>query len=170
MRKLHGYRAAVDQELENLAIRHNVALENAIPEEPFVFLGGTTNDTDWRYRIIKRLTVKYFNPTVDNWTEADIQEEERAKVAAKAVLYVITPKQLGVYSLVEMAVSACLNREKKVVIVFLREDDGDAFDEGQLKSIAAVKDLLTKHTNAEFFITLEDAAATINEYVSAFKE
>lgn len=151
-------------------LRPHVALEAEIPTKPFVFLGGTTNDSDWREGLIKQLTVAFYNPVVENWSEACIIEEEQAKVNAKALLYVITPKHLGTYSLVELAVSACLNRDKKVIIVFLKKDDGESFNEDQLKSNDAVKGLLEKHTNAEFFTKLEDAAASINSYLSGFNK
>ena len=145
-----------------------IALENEIPEEPFVFLGGTCNNSEWRSELISLLTVAYFDPIVEDWTEGDAQNEENAKHKSKAILYVITPKQSGTYALVEMAVTACKNVDKKVVIVFLKKDEGDQFDEDQTKSNNAVKDLLTKNTNAEFFTTLKDAAAVLNEYVSTF--
>lgn len=148
-------------------IRH-ISLENEIPVGAFVFLGGTTNETNWRDDVISKLNVKYFNPIVEDWTNACIKEEEIAKINAKSLLYVITPKQTGTYSLVELAVSACLNRDKQVVIVFLKKDEGESFDEAQLKSNEAVKKLLESHTNAVFYTKLEDAAEAINSYLAAF--
>lgn len=141
-------------------------MEAGAEDAPFTFLGGTTNDTDWRGRLIKLLTTPFFNPVVEDWTDACIKEEESAKEKAAALLYVITPKQYGHYSLVELAVSACMARTKKVVIVFLATDDGEVFDEAQKKSNAAIRSLLEKTTNAEFANTLEEAAGILNTYIS----
>jgi len=148
-----------------------IALENEVPVNPFVFLGGTCNDSEWRDELIKDLNVEYFDPRVFDveWNEECAKQEELAKVNAKALIYVITPKQSGTYSLVELAVSACLNKDKKVIIIFLNKDDGDKFDEAQMSSNKAVQDLLQKCTNAEFLTTLSDAAAVINQYVSTFE-
>lgn len=40
-----------------------------------VFLGGTTNNSDWRDTLIKKLKIEYFNPVVKDWNE-DAQKEE----------------------------------------------------------------------------------------------
>lgn len=40
-----------------------------------VFLGGTTNNTNWRDDLIKKLKIEYFNPVVDDWNE-EAQERE----------------------------------------------------------------------------------------------
>ena len=35
-----------------------------------VFLGGTTNDSNWRDLLIKKIKIDYFNPVVKDWNES----------------------------------------------------------------------------------------------------
>ena len=42
-----------------------------------IFLGGTCNGTTWRDELIKGLTVDYFNPVVEDWTEEALDKTVR---------------------------------------------------------------------------------------------
>lgn len=123
---------------------------NPIPEEAFVFLGGTCNGSSWREKVMAELKVPYFNPIVENWTEADRDNEERAKKAASYLLYVLTPKQQGIYSLVEAAVDLLHTKDKFVVLAFLPDDDGEAYSDSDWKSILAAVRLLSDSTENPF--------------------
>jgi len=144
-----------------------IALENEIPQEAFVFLGGTCNNSKWRDKLIEMLHIPYFDPRVNEgeWNNNCAKQEEAAKVKATIIVYAITPKQHGYFSLVEMAVSACLVKNKRIYIAFLNEDEEYEFTDRQLSSNQAIKELLTNVSNAEFFNTLEDRAASINTNV-----
>ena len=40
-----------------------------------VFLCRTCNESTWRDDLIKKLTIDYFNPVVDDWTPECMEEE-----------------------------------------------------------------------------------------------
>lgn len=67
-----------------------------------VFLGGTCNESEWRNYLIKLLTIDYFNPVVDDWTEECMAEERKQREICDYCLYTITPKMTGVYSIAEV--------------------------------------------------------------------
>ena len=141
-----------------------LANKEDFPDTPFVFLGGTCNGSTWRDSLIKLLKVKYFNPVVENWNENAIRVEEIAKNNASALLYVITPKQTGFYGLVEAVMSTftCFPHQF-TMLAFITEEDGLIFDEGQLKSISAVKKLLSENTDIIIMDNLKDIAKYLND-------
>ena len=124
--------------------RKAIALENEIPAGAFVFLGGTTNETTWREELIDMLTIDYFNPVVEDWTKECIVNEENAKLRARALLYVINPKQMGNYSIAEMTYSACMEKDKHILYMFQLTDEGEEYNESQIKSNYAIIELLSK--------------------------
>jgi hypothetical protein len=67
-----------------------------------VFLGGTCNETTWRDELIALLECDYFNPVVDDWTPACIDNEYKEKQNADYQLYVITPAATGCFSIAEL--------------------------------------------------------------------
>lgn len=148
-------------------IMRHIAREEFHPER-FVFLGGTTNKTSWRDKLIPMLTVGYFNPIVPDWTPEDTQREHQAKATAPVSLYVVTPKQHGLYVGVEIgaaSVSMLSQPNRKLVIVFLNDDDGVTFSEHQLASNVAIIDLLRSNPYIEFFSTLEETADFLNKHL-----
>ena len=64
-----------------------------------VFLGGTTNNSNWRDNLIKLLDIDYFNPVVENWDDKAKENELWQRATCTFVLYVITPKMKGVYNI-----------------------------------------------------------------------
>ena len=128
------------------------------------FLGGTCNESTWRDSLIKLLKVKYFNPVVENWNENAIRVEKIAKNNASAPLYVMTPKQTGFYGLVEAAVSTfTCSLHQFTMLAFITEEDGLIFDKVQLKSISAVKKLLSENTDIIIMDNLKDIAKYLND-------
>ena len=98
-----------------------------------VFLGGTCNGSTWRDDMIKMLTSDYFNPVVENWTEVCMDQEIWEREHCDVVLYTITPKMTGVYSIAEV-VDDSNKRPGKTVLILLQKDT----DKGQWRSLKAV--------------------------------
>ena len=115
-----------------------------------IFLGGT-NESTWRDTFIKRLgevnpRIKYFNPVVENWTQECIELENFVKDNTNYHVYVITPKQLGFYSIAEMVESTHMKNVK--TFFFIKEEDVDEngttieWNPRVRNSLAAVSNLL----------------------------
>ena len=98
-----------------------------------VFLGGTCNESIWRQNLIKMLKIDYFNPVVDDWNEEAYQRELFERNNCDFVLYVITPKMMGVYPIAE-AVDDSNKRPEKTIYCVLRKDDGKMFNDKQMLS------------------------------------
>jgi len=114
-----------------------------------VFLGGTCNNSTWRKDLIPNLKIDYFNPVVKDWTpEAQKNEEMEKHLKCDLQLYVITPRMTGTFSIAEVVESA-MNNGKRTVFCLLEKDKKGSgfvtFDEGQLKSLKAVKELVEKY-------------------------
>ena len=125
-----------------------------------VFLGGTCNDSKWRNELIPMLTIDYFNPVVEDWTEACYNEELRQRAECDYVLYVITPKMAGFYSIAEV-VDDSNKRPEKTIFAFFMGDNMEYFDKKQLKSLHAVKDLI-EINGAISFLSLDEIASYLN--------
>lgn len=126
-----------------------------------VFLGGTCNNSTWRDDLIKKLTIDYFNPIVDDWNEEAQKEEITQREQCDFVLYVITPKMTGVYSIAEV-VDDSNKRPDKTLFCFLEKDDSESFDEGQIKSLNSVGTMIEKN-GAKWFKTIEDIISYLNK-------
>lgn len=125
-----------------------------------VFLGGTCNESNWRNRIITMLDVDYFNPVVEDWTPDCMKEELKQREECNIVLYVVTPKMTGVYSIAEV-VDDSNKRPKRTIFVRLRDDDHERFTEGQWKSLGAVAQMVERN-GGRVFTDLKSAAIAIN--------
>lgn len=126
-----------------------------------VFLGGTCNESEWRSRIIKLLTINYFNPVVDDWTIEAAEEEIRQREICDYCLYVITPMMKGVYSIAE-AVDDSNKRPEKTILCVLEEDGEYEFNKSALRSLNAVKRMV-KNNGAQVFNSLEEVAKYLNK-------
>ena len=127
-----------------------------------VFLGGTHNESTWRDRIIPMLKIDNFNPVVKDWTSDCRAEEIRQRQECDFVLYTITPKMTGVYSIAEV-VDDSNKRPEKTVLVLLR-NDADAFlsfNHSQWKSLEAVAKMVFTN-GARVFMDLHAAADYLN--------
>jgi len=95
-----------------------------------IFLGGTCSDTkqeDYRSSLIshlENLNLDYFDPHVDEWDDNARQLEEDAKRDCRFDLFLLDQhKMKGVYSILEMTISAI--KRGKDCIIYLVLDDGD---------------------------------------------
>ena len=118
-----------------------------------VFLGGTTNNSNWRDTFIDILSsmgsnLVCFNPVVTNWNDQAIRVENMIKDQAKHHVYVITPKMKGIYSIAE-AVESVFDRSHKTYLYILLKDGEDLFstDENDpiMKSFAATGEIIRSH-------------------------
>ena len=135
-----------------------------------VFLGGTCNGSTWREKLIPLLEIDYFNPVVEDWTPACMEEEKRQRELCDFCLYVITPKMTGVYAIAE-AVEDSIKRPEKTIFCLLAEDDDEcdgaceseySFSKSQLKSLNQVG-VMVERNGGKFFVSLEMAAAYLNK-------
>lgn len=128
-----------------------------------VFLGGTCNGSQWREILIPKLIdakIDYFNPVVEDWTPECQEEEIRQRETCDYVLYTITPKMLGTYSIAEV-VDDSNKRPFKTLFLVLDEDDGETWKEHEIKSLNAVKKLVSSNKGAIF----NDFGSVVN-YIS----
>jgi hypothetical protein len=126
-----------------------------------VFLGGTCNSSTWRNDLIKKLEINYFNPVVENWTPECQEEEIKQRNCCDFVLYCITPKMIGFYSIAEV-VDDSNKRPNKTLYVQLNSDGNSLFSFSQIKSLDAVKKMISSN-GALCFETLEDVAKFLNK-------
>lgn len=141
------------------AIKHaqqgafSVAVRHGRRPEPRVFLGGTCNDSKWREQLMPMLDdigFAYFNPVVPDWTPECQAEELRQREECSIVLYVLTPKMSGVYSIAEV-VDDSNKRPLKTVLCILSNDAPDSWTEGQARSMEAVAKLVKSNRAAVFY-------------------
>jgi len=125
-----------------------------------VFLGGTCNESKWRDILIPQLEIGYFNPVVKEWTPECMDEEIRQRETCNIVLYTITPKMTGTYSIAEV-IDDSNKRPSKTFFILLREDGGQRFDDGQWRSLGAVAQMVKRNGGAVFY-NLKSAALAIN--------
>jgi hypothetical protein len=123
-----------------------------------VFLGGTCNGSRWRDELIPLLTIDYFNPVVEDWTPECQEEEIRQRETCDYVLYVITTKMLGVYSIAEV-VDDSNKRPEKTLFCFVGEEIG--FAKHELKSLVATAKLVESN-GAKVFDSLQVVADYLN--------
>ena len=116
-----------------------------------VFLGGTCNESTWREELIPLLNIDYFNPVVEDWTE-----EIRQRKECDYVLYTITPKMTGVYSIAEVIDDSNKRPEKTILCILLR-DDNKSFPEAQLKSLYYVIEMVRNNGGKMFGSLIEVA-------------
>ena len=127
-----------------------------------VFLGGTCNESTWRDKLIPILKIDYFNPVVDDWTEECYLEELRQREICDYCLYVITPKMTGVYSIAEV-VDDSNKRPDKTIFCYLTDDGYLTFDNGQIKSLNKVAEMVER-SGGKWFQSLESLAEYLNMY------
>lgn len=107
------------------------------------------------------LNIDYFNPVVDDWTEDCIKKELEERENCDFCLYTITPKMTGVYSIAEV-VDDSNKRPNRTILVILKDDEKNKFDEGQWKSLGAVARMIKKN-GSQVFDTLKSAANYLNQ-------
>lgn len=125
-----------------------------------VFLGGTVNNSKWRDELIKKLKIDYFNPVVKDWNEKAQEEEIKQRKDCDYVLYVITPKMEGVYSIAE-TIEDAVKRPDKTIFTYLSEDEGQEFTKHQIKSLDMVGKMVVNN-KAKWFKTLDEVSYFLN--------
>ena len=114
-----------------------------------VFLGGTWNDSIWRDVLIKYLKIDYFNPIVKDWTPECQAEEIKQRQDCEFVVYVITPKMTGVYSIAEV-VDDSNKRPNSTILVLLKQEFDSVFSESQFKSLISVGKMVNNNGSTVF--------------------
>lgn len=125
-----------------------------------VFLGGTCNGSLWRQDVIDKLKIDYFNPVGETWTREMMQEEIRQREICDYCLYVLTPKMEGFYSIAEV-VDDSNKRPDKTIFCFVKEDDGNVFNDFQLKSLKQIGEMIEKN-GARSFTTVHQVVDYLN--------
>jgi len=157
---MNEYKLALENIINKNGINQLNSNDILMPKSPKVFLGGTCNNSKWRDVLISKLQIEYFNPVVDDWDDAAYQNELKERKSCKYVLYVITPKMTGVYSIAEV-VDDSHKQPKKTLFCVLNKDGDDIFTEGQIKSLNKVKTMV-KENGAHIFNTLSEVAIYLN--------
>jgi Nucleoside 2-deoxyribosyltransferase like len=131
------------------------------PMNKKVFLGGTCGDSKWREIIKPLLKIDYFDPVCSGeWTQEAYLRELQERENSDFVMYVITPKMTGVYSIAEV-VDDSNKRPEKTLFCFLETDDDMAFNKVQMKSLGAVAKMVKKN-GGRVFDTLTEMADFLN--------
>lgn len=131
------------------------------------FLGGTCNETDWRDRLIKLLKIEYFNPVITDreWTEEDRQNEIKERSHSDFVIYVLTPRMSGLYSIAEVVDDS--NKKPEKTILYVQQEDTSyegkriVYTKAVKLSLQAISDLV-KSNGANVFSSLEEIAEFVN--------
>jgi len=131
-----------------------------------VFLGGTCNNSTWRDEIMPLLKIEYFNPVVDNWDEKAQEQEIYEREHCDYVLYVITPKMTGVYSIAEV-VDDSNKRPDKTIFCFITEDGDLKFQDHQIKSLNQVGKMVSDN-GGTWCKTLNQVVDYLNFYKNLF--
>lgn len=125
------------------------SFQDSIKKDDVIFLGGTTNGSDWREKFISIWKdsdspsikdIELYNPVVSDWNNSAKKKEDEVKSKARLNLFVITPEMLGVYSIAEAV--ECAHSSKVFFAVY---DNRNAFLNKQLKSFEAVGEIIESH-------------------------
>lgn len=125
-----------------------------------VFLGGTCNESTWRDELIPKLNIEYFNPVVPDWTPECQKEERRQREICDIVLYTITPRMKGVYSICEVTDDSN-KRPERTILCLLRKDKDLTFDDGEWKSLLQVARTVVQN-GAKAFYSLDHVSEYCN--------
>jgi hypothetical protein len=126
-----------------------------------IFLGGTCNGSKWREQLIEKLNIDYFNPVVKNWDEQAKKNEIYQRETCDYVLYTITPKMKGVYSIAEV-VDDSNKRPKKTIFCILDKDEDKTFDKQELNSLNEVANMVYRN-GGKYFHSLDEVANFVNK-------
>lgn len=124
-----------------------------------VFEGGTCNGSEWRNWLNGRLdNVEFFNPVVSDWNEEAQKREIQERQDCDYVLYTLTSKMTGVYSIAEVTEDSVKRPEKTLFCI--SNHDGE-FEEGMKKSLKAVARMVMKN-NAKVFGDIMEVVNFLN--------
>lgn len=117
------------------------------------------------------LTIDFFNPVVEDWTEECKQRELYERSICDYCLYVITPRMIGTYSIAE-AVDDSNKRPEKTIFCVLQEDQTPDkmlfftaiyknFTKAQINSLNEVGKLI-EINGGKYFTSLREVAEYLN--------
>ncbi len=129
-----------------------------------VFLGGTCNDSQWRNDLKPLLAVDYFDPVVEDWTPEAQRQELYERETCDFVLYTITPRMTGVYSIAEV-VDDSNKRPEKTIFCVLLKDGNSEFSPGQAYSLGAVTEMVRRN-GGHVCRSLHEVASYLNTAMS----
>ena len=121
-----------------------------------VFLGGTCNESMWREFVKARIKCEYFDPVVDDWNKEAQKRERYEREHCDYVLYTITPRMKGVYSIAEV-VDDSNKRPEKTILCIVDTDTNPSgngtikFDKAQMKSLEQVGEMVIRNGGATFY-------------------
>ena len=120
-----------------------------------VFLGGTCNESMWREFVKARLECDYFDPVVDDWNNEARERERYEREHCDYVLYAITPRMKGVYSIAEVVDDSNKRPEKTILCIVDKDVDDDlyttiSFDKVQMKSLEQVGEMVIRNGGIAF--------------------
>jgi len=129
-----------------------------------VFLGGTCNGSKWREEIKPLLKIYYYDPICcGEWTEEAYKRELYEREISDFVMYVITPKMTGFYSIAEVADDSN-KRPEKTLFCYLTTDEDCEFTKAQLKSLSATAKLVSNN-GGKVFENLAEMARFLNTFM-----
>lgn len=129
-----------------------------------VFLGGTCNGSKWREEIKPLLKINYYDPICcGEWTEEAYKRELYEREISDFVMYVITPKMTGFYSIAEVADDSN-KRPEKTLFCYLTTDEDCEFTKAQLKSLSATAKLVSNN-GGKVFENLAEMARFLNTFM-----
>ena len=137
---------------KHFANLHTIVLAESRSQR--IYLGGTCNGSRWRedrvIPVLEQLNIDYFNPIVDDWDDSARKNElyQRNK-GCDTLLYVITPKMQGVYSIAEVVDDS--NKRPESTIFVIERVDGDTFSQSQWRSLNAVARLVEQNGVKTFY-------------------
>jgi len=125
-----------------------------------VFLGGTVGESKWRDYVMPRLEVDYFNPVVPDWNDEAWAREIYERKTCDYVLYVLSPKMEGYYSIAEVADDS-YKRPDRTILCNLFNDDGAVFESHRKAELQKVAKLVISN-GGTVLETLDDIVEFLN--------
>lgn len=126
-----------------------------------VFLGGTCNGSRWRDKLIPLISCDYFNPVVEVWDSAAQEKEIEQRQMCDYVLYVITPRMTGFYSIAEVVDDSNKRPDKTIFCVLDQDDTRGMYLPHTVESINMLVKMLNKN-GVKCYRSLLDVASHLN--------
>ena len=112
-----------------------------------VFLGGSCDESTWRNQMIVHLQdegMECSNPVVDDENYDTQTDELREQEGFDFCLYGITPKTTGM-NYIARVVDDSNKRPEKTILVLMRKDGVQQFEESQWRSLCAVARIVRRN-------------------------
>lgn len=129
-----------------------------------VALFGTCNSSQWRNDLIPLLQIEYFNPVVEDWTPECQEREIQERASADFILYALTPRMIGLFSIAEL-IDDSNKQPQKTLFIILKDKDDDGFAIDFIRPVKKSLDAIAKlavSNGARHFNSLEDVASYLN--------